>query len=139
MRFRSMIATVLFSALAAASAYAQSSEAMRVTVPFDFTVHKTAMPAGTYTIHRADGNDGGLMLMRNSGGSAVLFQGRSAVLAPPAERSSLAFRHEESGYVLTDIRWAGFTTGVDLPERGVKEQATASSLPQSELVVIAAR
>ena len=47
----------LFLALFVVSASAGTAQHLTITVPFDFKVEKTTLPAGTYTIYRTATND----------------------------------------------------------------------------------
>lgn len=140
MRFRLLIAPVMLLALAAASVYAQSPLALRVTIPFEFTIDNTAMPAGEYSVRRAGAGAGFLAMQSIDNGHTVLFAGSAAVLGSPAQQSSLVFNRYDSDYVLAGIWWAGYTSGVKLPlSKSAQESATSASLRQSEVVVIASR
>jgi hypothetical protein len=49
MKSRSLITLAAVVALASVSGYAQSSS-MRVSIPFEFTVGRTVLPAGDYAV-----------------------------------------------------------------------------------------
>lgn len=54
--FAIMFALVMFAAVYALPLYAQNSQSIGVTVPFDFLANGKTLPAGTYRIEPADDN-----------------------------------------------------------------------------------
>jgi hypothetical protein len=127
-------------ALAAASVYAQSPIALRVDIPFEFAIGNTTMPAGEYSISRGGAGAGLLAIESADNKHTALFAGNAAVLGSPARQSSLAFDHYQSGYVLADVWWAGYASGLKLPvSKTAQESAATASLRQPEVVVIASR
>lgn len=137
MSFRLPVASAVLLAVAALSAYAQSPAALRVSVPFQFSINNTAMPAGEYSISRAGLGDGRLLALRSSDNRhTVLFAGNAAALASAAQQSSLVFNHNDNNYVLAGIWWAGYTSGVKL---AAHESAMTASQHPPQVVVIASR
>ena len=137
MSFRLSVAPVMLLAVAALSAYAQSPAALRVSIPFEFSINNTAMPAGEYSISRAGVGNVRLLALRSTDNRhTVLFAGNAAVLGSPAQQSSVAFNHDDNNYVLAGIRWAGYTSGVKL---AAHESAMTASQHPPEVIVIAAR
>ena len=137
MSFRLPVASAVLLAVAALSAYAQSPAALRVSVPFQFSINNTAMPAGEYSISRAGLSDGRLLALRSSDNRhTVLFAGNAAALASAAQQSSLVFNHNDNNYVLAGIWWAGYTSGVKL---AAHESAMTASQHPPQVVVIASR
>ncbi len=56
------------------TASAQITRKMTVTVPFDFHIGKTALPAGTYTVYDTSTQSGdGFLMADNDGGPRVFF------------------------------------------------------------------
>ena len=137
MSFRLSVAPVMLLALAALSAYAQSPAALRVSVPFQFSINNTTMPAGDYSISRAGvGNTRLLALRSDDNRHTVLFAGNASMLASAAPQSSLVFNHDNNNYVLAGIWFAGYTSGVKL---AAHESAMTASQHPPEVVIIASR
>ncbi len=134
MRLRLLFSLVILVALGAMSAAAQAPDTLQVTIPFAFTIHNVAMPAGDYLISRsADGS--GLLAIQNTGTrqTAFFLAGQTGHSAAP-DRSSVAFRSEGAGYWLADIWWAGYTSGAQLqvPHEPVM---TASTRTQAMVIL----
>ncbi len=127
--------------LAAASAYAQQPAAVRINVPFGFTVEHTTLPAGEYMIANAAVGSARLLALENvESRRTVLFAGDPLELAKTAQQSSMVFTQHEGGYVLAEILWAGYSSGVELPSAGpVDEVAITASNRAPDAVVIASR
>jgi hypothetical protein len=139
MRFTIWAASAVL--LAAASAYAQQPAAVRINVPFGFSVEHTTLPAGEYTISNAAVGAGRLLAMENvDTRRTILFTGNPVELAKTAQQSSLVFTQHENGYVLAEVLWAGYSSGVELPAAGpVNEVAITASNRAPDAVVIASR
>lgn len=113
------LSALLGSALVAASSTAE--------VPFDFQVQDRAMPAGTYTVTKA--NDHGVINMIN------LETGESIFVSAPANKygdagvGKLVFRKYGSRYFLGQIWFAGQQIG----------QGTIAGASEKELIGIPAK
>ena len=137
MSFRLSVAPVMLLAVAALSVYAQSPAALRVSVPFQFSINNTAMPAGDYSISRASLGNVRLLALRSSDNRrTVLFAGNAAMLASAAQQSSVVFNHDNNNYVLAGIWFAGYTSGVKL---AAHESAMTASQHPPEVIVLASR
>ena len=137
MSFRLSVAPVMLLAVAALSVYAQSPAALRVSVPFQFSINNTTMPAGNYSISRAGVGNARLLALRSSDNRhTVLFAGNAAVLGSAAQQSSVVFNHDNNNYVLAGIWFAGYTSGVKL---AAHESAMTASQHPPEVIVLASR
>ena len=129
MRLRLLFSLVVLVTLGAMSAAAQTSDTIQVSIPFAFTVHNVDMPAGNYRIARAAGGSGLLALRNIDTEQAVFFLAIPTGYGTAPTQSSVAFRSGEVGYSLTDIRWAGYPSGVQM--RTAHEAViTASARPE---------
>ena len=106
--------SVMLLVTSVASAQAQSF-ANRITanIPFDFSVGEKKLPAGTYSISRANQNIGDAVLsVADDDGHAKVFR-----LASPAQRwrvnskATLVFHHYGDQYFLFQVWPAGASTG----------------------------
>lgn len=140
MRVTWLVTSAMLAALVVAPGYAQTAPELRVTVPFEFTIDNTAMPAGQYAI--TDGGVSGVsvLTMRSSDSQhTVLFSGSPARRSEVPDKSTLVFNRYGSKYFLTDISWAGSTSGLELrPSKAQKEIAKTASAPRPERVVLMA-
>ncbi|HXN49714.1 MAG TPA: hypothetical protein VN893_23885 [Bryobacteraceae bacterium] len=136
MSFRLSVAPAVLLAAAAMSVYAQSPAALRVSVPFQFSINNTAMPAGDYSISRA--GFGRLLALRSSDNRhTILFAGNAAMLASAPQQSSVVFNHDDNNnYALAAIWFAGYTSGVKL---GAHEFPMTASQHSPEVIVLASR
>jgi hypothetical protein len=89
-----------------APALAQSS-AMVVTIPFDFHVGKTALPAGTYTVHL---QSEAIQISDSNGHSAFVIS--QAVPNPAAKLDNqIVFNRYGDERYLSEVRWLGYPAG----------------------------
>ncbi|HEY6381505.1 MAG TPA: hypothetical protein VIY07_06830 [Pseudolabrys sp.] len=105
----------LFLALFVVSASAGTAKHLTITVPFDFKVEKTTLPAGTYTIYRTATNDAhGFLIRDESGRAEVLFITHSVQTRDVPARGRLEFRRFGDQYFLARFWWDGDNTGREL-------------------------
>lgn len=131
-----LLAVVLVIA-AGATAKAQSLEyRLTVNIPFDFTVTDKKLPAGKYTIGRAQQGNGDLVVQISSasGNESVARITIPVVTRDPANEGLLVFRQYENEYFLYEIWPAGGHTGRALPkgsaERELEKNGTDVKLAQ---------
>ena len=108
-----LLAVVLVIA-AGATAKAQSLESrLTVNIPFDFTVTDKKLPAGKYTIGRAQQANGDLVVQISSanGNESVARITIPVITRDPANEGMLVFRQYEDAYFLYEIWPAGGHTG----------------------------
>lgn len=118
----------LFLMLGVAAA-AQTTREMTVTIPFNFYVGKTALPAGTYTVYRTSTNTGDGFLLRAADRQAkVVFNAQQVQSAGARGESRLEFRRYEDKYFLARVWAAGNNLGRELQptrlERELAREAT---------------
>jgi hypothetical protein len=112
------------------SAHAQDTEGVRVTVPFEFVVGGTTLPAGTYTIGRLSVD--AYSSIEISGGSNGVFALPIAVDGTPAGKPKLSFQQVGGKYFLSEADTPGGVYTFALPRpmvalAQVKNHGTASS------------
>ena len=104
---------------AGATAKAQSLQyRLTVNIPFDFTVTDKKLPAGKYTISRAQQGNGDLVLQISSqdGKESVSRLTIPVFTRDAANEGMLVFHQYEDEYFLYEIWPAGGTTGRALPK-----------------------
>ena len=105
--------------LAVVSASAQTARQMTVTVPFDFSVGKTELPAGSYTVYRLSTRSGDGFLLRNAEGDAQVVINTNPVRSGEAQaRGRLDFRQYGDKYFLARVWVEGNEIGRELPRSG---------------------
>ena len=105
------------------TASAQITRTMTVTVPFDFHIGKTALPAGTYTVYdtRTQSGDGFLMA-DDDGGPRVFFIAQPVKTGKTRSVARLDFRRYNDKYFLTRIWSAGSNIGRELQQSGLERE-----------------
>jgi len=105
-------------------ASAQTLGSIRANIPFDFTVGDQKLPAGVYSIGRAQQASGDLVLMISSadGHARALRITNPVVTLDPKSKETLVFHRYGDEYFLSQVWTAGSTTGrVFRESRGERE------------------
>jgi len=127
--------------LAAGSALAQTG-AMRADVPFSFTINDTAMPAGTYTISRADSSSNTLVIRGGDSAAVKIVIPHRVQSLNAADRTKLVF-HCYSGRdhcFLYQLWVGGERAGQELRKSSLeKEVATARQRSEDVPVIASSR
>jgi hypothetical protein len=100
--------------LSAGRVYAQGSESLRASVPFDFRVGHSLLPAGRYDVSY-DPAESGVLTVRSDDGrhsAVVLTEGVST--GSPQKDARLVFDRQGSGYTLARVFGAGEDTGLEV-------------------------
>jgi hypothetical protein len=129
--FRSIVLAVGMLALAGVhNASAQIDNTVEFTTSFAFTVGNTTVPAGSYTIAPADGEDPKVLELKG-GRTSVLFETESAQAKQTPSKTEVVFSRYVNGYVLKNI-WVdgsdtGYVTENALGERHISKRGGSSS------------
>lgn len=108
-------ATLCLFLMLGIAASAQTSRELTVTVPFDFNVGRTEMPAGTYSVYRLNNFSGeGYMLRSTDCREAVIFNAKMVQGAEAMSVNRLEFRQYGDKYFLARVWPAGAITGREL-------------------------
>jgi len=100
--------------LVANSASADSGTELRASIPFDFTVGKTLMPAGQYTVRTDHIGSGVLCIEARDGGRPVMIMTNTAYAAHSKNESSLVFQRYGNQYFLSKVWTVGSDIGCEL-------------------------
>ena len=134
--------------LGVASAFAQSTVAMKVTIPFSFKVDQAALPAADYTLtFLRNENWGGVVLLKNADTNtrikAFVINGTRRRLR---DQPYLVFNSYGDQNFLSQIWSTSDKAGTELPKSRSEREVMRSSPqgqvnkgPTPKLVVIAAR
>lgn len=119
--------------LTTVSAYAQTIN-VKATIPFDFIVNRSTLPAGAYSL-QSMGSDGRVLLVRSSDNrpEALLVTNRSES-RQAAEKSKLVFHKYGDRYFLSQIWVAGNASGHQLP-KSPRENEIAQDFSMQEVVL----
>ena len=130
-----LMAMIVGSFLSAASAQAE----VRFNIPFDFTVGKVTLPAGSYTVNPVGNIQTHLQLKNRNGNEGVFQQINSVGLNPghTSEATKLVFHRYGDQYFLAEFWKMGATTGHALP-RSKTEREIAKSVAQPTTEILSA-
>ena len=132
---------VMFAGVLAINAHAQSSSAQRViaSIPFEFSVGKTTLPAGRYTVTVLNpSSDRKILQIRSLNGRSTAVVLTRGVIGNASDDAKLMFEHDGDRYVFAQAQLAGDETtlaAVRTKERGDKHVAKASK--KSVVVIVA--
>lgn len=125
--------------LTVVSAPAQTTRQLSASVPFDFTVGQTTLPAGKYTIYRTSVNTSDGFLMRDENGHvAVVFKTHAVPGLEQPVKGRLEFRRLGDQYFLARFWASGNDAGRELeqltlelriPKGPALQDVTAEVLP----------
>jgi len=119
-----MTLTLLF-VLTAASAFAQSSTVLKVTVPFQFSVRGKLLPAGKYTINRE--SQGFLIIQSADRHLSCVVATIHAQSSRMRDESSLVFNHYGEFYFLSAIRTEGTDSDLQIYQSSAERRLEAAT------------
>jgi hypothetical protein len=134
---RNMLLALAALLIAAGSAYAQSA---RFNVPFQFTVDKTVMPAGSYFIKSAfpDLGDSGVLIIQNGqAGRSRYFTTNNPVRSLGAQAQTKLVFHCYGGSCFLLQVWTGSNVGWQLTKSS-QELELAKQSPAVHVPVVTA-
>ena len=105
-----LLAVVVLVGVIATSAQAQSTSSRQIVanIPFTFSVGKTSLPAGKYTITVVNpASDRRILQIRSANGRSSAMILTSAVTGDVAENSKLVFEYDGERYVFAQAQMAG--------------------------------
>jgi hypothetical protein len=121
--------------LATASAYAQS-DVVKVTVPFNFIVNKSPLPAGEYRIRPIGVAPSAMAIQSSDGKASLAFTPNACESLEAAKTTKLVFHRYGSEYFLAQIWVKGNDRGKELPVSR-HEIELARNQPAQSVVVVA--
>ena len=122
--------------LVAACASAQSVN-VKANVPFDFTVAKSILPAGEYSIQSLVSATGSVLAIRGDAGKNMLASANTAETLNPSANSRLVFHKYGDQYFLSQIWLQGEKVGRQFTISH-REAEVAKSVKTSEDVIVLA-
>ena len=122
--------------LVAACANAQSVS-VKANVPFDFTVGKSTLPAGEYSIQSISTGASSVLAIRGGKANQMLASTNHAETLNPSANSRLVFHKYGDQYFLSKIWLQGEKAGREF-KISRREAEVAKSVPTSEDVIVLA-
>ena len=121
------------------STYAQIR--VRVTVPFNFTVGKAEMPAGTYTISRAGAFSSVIEIKGSTTKKSVVSMVRSGGTSSSDSTAKLVFNQYGERYFLSQVTRGYGADVMQLPTSKLEQEQRIESTSRAseQKVVVAAR
>ena len=150
--FLSLAMLFLFTGVGAVSASAQVTDIIEATIPFDFTVQDTRLPAGFYSIKRVSSDKPITMVLRDERGHNLLlfltnaayfkgshyFKGRHDEREP--DDSYLIFNRIGDRYFLSEIFEEGSQLGVALVKSDLEKRLDRElSIVHNRIVIVSAQ
>ena len=132
---------IMFAGVLAINAHAQTSSAPRViaSIPFAFSVGKTTLPAGRYTVTVINpSSDRKVLQIRSLSGRSSAMVLTTGVIGKASDKAKLVFERDSDRYVFAQAQLAGDETtlaAVRMKERSDKHVAKAG---KKSIVVIVA-
>src|SRR5262249_17724793 len=111
--FHITLAIVLLAGILTVGAQAQSSQRVIATIPFSFTVGKTNLPAGRYTITVLNpSSDQKTLQIRSLDGHSSATVLTTGVIGTTSERAKLVFERYDDRYYFARAQMAGDATSL---------------------------
>jgi hypothetical protein len=129
---------VLSLLLVAGSALAQAGE-VRASVPFNFIVNHTTLPAGDYAISSTAGSDQVLVIRGMNGKTVKLVNANRVESAQPASRTKLVFRCYGDRYFLAQIWTQGSHRGRQLPKTTLESEVALNATSHQVVLMASLR
>jgi hypothetical protein len=115
--------------------YGQSEERVIASIPFEFTAGNRTLPAGDYTINRAENTPGMMLLRSEDSHSAVFFAVENTYSLQIAKQTELVFNKVGDRYFLSQIWVAGEDLGRELPKSRAERELERNPTKQIAKVV----
>jgi hypothetical protein len=139
--FNIPLIVIVFAGVLAINAQAQTSGAQRViaSIPFEFSVGKTTLPAGRYTVTVLNpASDRKILQIRSLSGRATAIVLTTGKISNASDDAKLVFEHDGERYVFAQAQMAGDETrlaAVRAKRSGDKQVAKARK--KSVVVIVA--
>lgn len=133
---KTLLHVAALAALSLGGGMAQTDEQLKATIPFDFTVGKTKLPAGEYTVTSTFGSH--VLQIRDSE-QRVQATVLAVVKNEPANpgESHLTFRVHGTGHYLAATWDAGSGAGRELIKTAAEREAEMAAGPTTQITLFA--
>jgi hypothetical protein len=119
--------------LSGGSAYAQAVH-VRASIPFEFTVNNTALPAGIYELVSMGGTNPSLLKIRCFGGPEIYVNTSSLESPNPSAASKLVFQRYGSTYFLSQLMTEGTRAALKFSKTRAERQEAKNAAGQQVLL-----
>jgi hypothetical protein len=136
------LAIAILAGVLVVSAHAQTSSAQRViaNVPFSFTVGKTTMPAGKYTITVLNPtSDRRILQVRSTDGHASAMVPTTSVIKNVSDNAKLVFERYGDQYFFAQAQMPGDSTGLAaVRSKSERNDKTLARMGKKSVITIVA-
>ena len=132
---------IMFAGVLVINTHAQTNSAQRViaSIPFEFSVGKTTLPAGRYTIAVLNpSSDRKILQIRNVNGRSTAVVLTTGVIGSASDDAKLVFEHDGDRYVFAQAQLAGDeTTLAAVRSRTERDKRVAKAMKKNVVVITA--
>ena len=137
--FHITLAIVLLAGVLTVSAQAQSSQRVVATIPFSFTVGKTNLPDGRYTITVLNpSSDQKTLQIRSLDGHSSATVLTTGVIGAASDNAKLVFERYDDRYYFAKAQMAGDSTSLALHNKADRSKGGIAKSGKKSVVVIVA-
>ncbi|MFN8007597.1 MAG: hypothetical protein U0V70_11340 [Terriglobia bacterium] len=134
---RMLFAVTLVSVLAGVSGYAQTANAVKASIPFEFRIGNESLPAGDYVISNVNG---ARVMIKNVNGSKSVSPMTNDVQANrAASDGKLVFNRYGDLYFLSQIWTPGEEVGRTLLKSNAEKEVASRNVPSETNIQIAGK
>lgn len=124
-------AVLLVGALMAVTPAIAQTQALKVSIPFDFYVATKLLPAGQYTV-APRGQGDAIQIVGPNGASAFVLT-KALKANPLLNESRVAFRKYGDQSFLVGIYWAGYRNGREMMTSAMEQRLAKNTGPASSV------
>ena len=132
---------IMFAGVLVINTHAQTNGAHRViaSIPFEFSVGKTTLPAGRYTIAVLNpSSDRKILQIRNVNGRSTAVVLTTGVIGSASDDAKLVFEHDGERYVFAQAQLAGDETKLAaVRSRTERDKRVAKAMKKNVVVIMA--
>jgi hypothetical protein len=137
--FQITLGIMLLTGVLTAGAQAQSSQRIIASIPFSFTVGKTNLPAGRYTITVLNpSSDQKTLQIRSLDGHSSAVVLTTGVIGAASDNAKLVFDRYDDRYYFAKAQMAGDSTSLALHNKADRWKAGIARSGKKSVVVIVA-
>ena len=115
--------------------YGQSEERVIASIPFEFTAGNRTLPAGDYTISRAENTPGMMLIRSEDNHTSVFFSVENTYSRQIPKQTELVFNEVGERYFLSQVWVAGEDFGRELQKSRVERELERNPTKQMAKVV----
>jgi hypothetical protein len=132
-----LLRTSILAVVTAAAVYGQSSQILKVSVPFDFVVGTKTLRAGQYTVDQGPVSRAAIIKSADHK-RGVIVVGTSLQSLDPQKDGKLVFHRYGDTYFLIEV-WGAGNYGRQVPKTRRERELAARRLPPESSTLVASR